>query len=342
VAIDPQPANPDKDPEAAPVASSLAPVVSSNQFAFGAPGPAPAASSGRRPTLHESKKGAGSMPGFGVPRNSSDYAYQEHAIIPLFRGWISNRVTLAIGALGLLALFFWLAWPNPETSQLPSRIAATENPNTGLLESQSQATKTDLNSRVRESNGPGITGQQSANPSAGGAQGKVLQGPQNGGIASITDVVPFTNSASKLNTHAVNEADATTPYGASSGYDLPASPPDLSGMTPVPSSKVILQPVRAAVKAGVPLGKPIKVVKPEYPKSAQLRRIEGDVRFEIQVDATGKVQNVRRISGEPTLSDAAEQAVRQWLYPPFPDDGSARLAVTEVQFNFKLNPETRK
>lgn len=88
---------------------------------------------------------------------------------------------------------------------------------------------------------------------------------------------------------------------------------------------------------------PIKVVQPEYPKLAKLRQVEGDVLLELQIDSNGQVRNVRTISGNILLREAAEEAARQWRYPPFPaTDNLSIPAVTRVRINFRLNPDAKR
>ncbi len=84
--------------------------------------------------------------------------------------------------------------------------------------------------------------------------------------------------------------------------------------------------------------RPIKVVRPMYPKLAELRRIEGDVVLELQVDPGGKVETVRTLSGNSLLGDAAQEATRQWQFPRSEDEAVSTF--TRVRFNFKLPAET--
>jgi TonB family protein len=87
---------------------------------------------------------------------------------------------------------------------------------------------------------------------------------------------------------------------------------------------------------------PIKIVQPEYPKLAKLRQVEGDVLLELQIDPKGQVRNVRTISGNILLREAAENAARQWQYAPSAVDKLPTPAVTRVRINFKLNPEAKR
>src|SRR5262249_52476113 len=78
-----------------------------------------------------------------------------------------------------------------------------------------------------------------------------------------------------------------------------------------------------------PTPKPqVKYVAPVYPQIAKLARVQGTVRIAIRVDADGKVQIVKVISGNPILVQAAIEAVQQWQYAP----GNARETTVEVPF----------
>jgi outer membrane biosynthesis protein TonB len=48
------------------------------------------------------------------------------------------------------------------------------------------------------------------------------------------------------------------------------------------------------------------------------------------------------MNGNPILLQAAEEAARQWKYPPFSADSTTLPAVTLVKFNFKLDSGTRQ
>jgi TonB family protein len=72
-------------------------------------------------------------------------------------------------------------------------------------------------------------------------------------------------------------------------------------------------------------------VAPVYPEIAKRMRIEGVIVMTVTVDAEGKVTDVKTISGNRTLSIAAEDAVRKWRFVP----GTAGDTV-QVSMNFAL------
>lgn len=72
-------------------------------------------------------------------------------------------------------------------------------------------------------------------------------------------------------------------------------------------------------------------VAPLYPEIAKRMRIAGEVRLDVTVDAEGKVTDVKRVSGNSMLSNAAEDAVRKWRF----ESGSGASTV-EIMLNFAL------
>ncbi|MGH9592615.1 MAG: energy transducer TonB [Bryobacteraceae bacterium] len=77
-------------------------------------------------------------------------------------------------------------------------------------------------------------------------------------------------------------------------------------------------------------------VRPLYPDVARQAGIEGTVEMRILIDKDGKVENVRPISGERVLLDAAMDAVRQWRYRPMELEGKPVPVMTLVSVEFKL------
>lgn len=57
-------------------------------------------------------------------------------------------------------------------------------------------------------------------------------------------------------------------------------------------------------------------VLPVYPSSARQIGLEGKVVIDTVIDPTGKVTNMKVVSGPPLLQRAALDAVRNWKYDP--------------------------
>jgi len=80
----------------------------------------------------------------------------------------------------------------------------------------------------------------------------------------------------------------------------------------------------------------IKEVKPDYPEIARQARVEGVVIIEAQTDIYGRVQNMRVLRSIPLLDQAAEDAVRQWVYEPMIINGRPRGVIFTVTVRFTL------
>jgi TonB family protein len=72
-------------------------------------------------------------------------------------------------------------------------------------------------------------------------------------------------------------------------------------------------------------------VAPIYPEIAKRMRISGAVKLEVTVDTEGKVTDVKQLSGNRMLSQAAEDAVRKWKFA-----AAAVPSVVELELNFDL------
>jgi TonB family protein len=57
-------------------------------------------------------------------------------------------------------------------------------------------------------------------------------------------------------------------------------------------------------------------VDPVYPLQAKANKIQGLVALHIRIDKEGRVEDAQIMSGDPSLSQAAIEAVRQWRYKP--------------------------
>ena len=80
----------------------------------------------------------------------------------------------------------------------------------------------------------------------------------------------------------------------------------------------------------------IRQMRPVYPEVARIAGIEGTVSMRLLIGKDGKVQEVKVLSGEPALRNAATDAVRQWRYQPLVLDGEPVPVVTTVNLVFQM------
>jgi TonB family protein len=82
----------------------------------------------------------------------------------------------------------------------------------------------------------------------------------------------------------------------------------------------------------------LKSANPVYPPDAMTNYITGDVKAEVDVDASGHVGEVKVISGPAALRDAAVAALKQYQYSPATQGGKAVSSKAIEIVKFWFNP----
>jgi len=111
-------------------------------------------------------------------------------------------------------------------------------------------------------------------------------------------------------------------------FTLPKPPTD----TPPPVKRIKMSP--PIVKTNL-----IEHPHPSYPEEAKRKKIQGRVRLGVVVAQDGSVEQVRVVSGNPLLTQAAMEAVRAWKYKPILLNGQAVEVETTVDVIFKIEDE---
>lgn len=93
---------------------------------------------------------------------------------------------------------------------------------------------------------------------------------------------------------------------------------------------------RVRVGGNVMATKVLNKVMPRYPVEAKQQRMQGTVSYAALIGSDGQIVELRLISGETVLADAALQALRQWTYQPTLLNGSPVEVVTQIDVNFTL------
>jgi protein TonB len=131
------------------------------------------------------------------------------------------------------------------------------------------------------------------------------------------------------------EADVQAP-------EMPgAAASDSSAISSIVSSATPTVPLAAApevlkVSQGVTQGLLTRRVQPSYPRQALQMRISGSVQLQAVISKTGSIESVKVLSGDPILSRAALDAVKQWKYKPYMLDNEPVEIQTQITVNFKL------
>ena len=77
-------------------------------------------------------------------------------------------------------------------------------------------------------------------------------------------------------------------------------------------------------------------VEPEYPEEARQQKIQGAVVLDVRIGRDGAIQDVKLVSGQPLLADAAIAAVKQWRFKPRVLKGQPVEMQTRVTLNFRM------
>jgi len=91
-----------------------------------------------------------------------------------------------------------------------------------------------------------------------------------------------------------------------------------------------------AVSSGVMQGLLIQQVVPVYPPLARATHTEGTVILTATISKSGRIENLRVVSGSPMLAQAALDAVSQWRYRPYLLNGQPVEVETTVNVVFRL------
>jgi TonB family protein len=77
-------------------------------------------------------------------------------------------------------------------------------------------------------------------------------------------------------------------------------------------------------------------VEPDYPEDARTHHIQGPVVLKALVGKDGAVRDVTVVNGDAHLANAATDAVRQWRFRPYRQEGRRVAFETQITVNFTL------
>jgi periplasmic protein TonB len=118
----------------------------------------------------------------------------------------------------------------------------------------------------------------------------------------------------------------------------PAIPMPTGGAAPptdIPVSSSTPQ-LAAQRSTGVTQGVLIHRVSPRYPSAARSYALSGEVVLKGRITKEGNVDQLRAVTGNPLLSSAAIDAVRQWKYQPYKVDGKPIDMETTFRIQFDI------
>ncbi|MFZ0808910.1 MAG: TonB family protein [Candidatus Sulfotelmatobacter sp.] len=81
---------------------------------------------------------------------------------------------------------------------------------------------------------------------------------------------------------------------------------------------------------------PNMAVTTVYPALAQQMRVQGSVVLQAFIGADGTIENLRVLSGPAILANAAQQAVREWHFKPYLQNGQPVETKATITVNFTI------
>ncbi|HUA17002.1 MAG TPA: TonB family protein [Verrucomicrobiae bacterium] len=73
-----------------------------------------------------------------------------------------------------------------------------------------------------------------------------------------------------------------------------------------------------------------------YPLLAPQMKVQGSVVLQAIISADGNIEDLRVLAGPPILTDAAQQAVRQWRFKPVLEKGQPVETQAKITVNFNI------
>ena len=95
-------------------------------------------------------------------------------------------------------------------------------------------------------------------------------------------------------------------------------------------------PKKAVISSGVAQGLLLQKTTPIYPPIAKAARVSGTVILQATISKTGSIENLRVVSGNAMLQQAAISAVQNWKYKPYLLNGDPVEVETTVNVVFNL------
>jgi len=78
-------------------------------------------------------------------------------------------------------------------------------------------------------------------------------------------------------------------------------------------------------------------VDPSYPLLAKQMKVQGAVILEALISKTGSIQEIQVLSGPAILSEAAREAVKQWHFKPYYQNGRPVETEARITVNFTIS-----
>ena len=160
-----------------------------------------------------------------------------------------------------------------------------------------------------------------------------------------TAAAPISSDTTPTSAALQNGVTEDSSPGTKGSLDVSSTKAPTTGTLPPPGGLIVTQNGKVVYRSPSAAGSTtphgaqrslIHKVDPEYPAEAKASRIQGPVVLDVQVLEDGAVGTIAVISGDPTLTPSAINAVKQWRYQPATANGKAIESRTRVTVKFTL------
>jgi TonB family protein len=117
------------------------------------------------------------------------------------------------------------------------------------------------------------------------------------------------------------------------------APPNISGLNSNTKANASPAAIAAFLPAGGRMKGPQLILRsmPNYPAIAKRAAIEGEVTVDAVIDTNGKLTNMKVVSGQPLLQQAALDSLRTWKYEPAYLDDKPVPVQTSITVKFRIH-----
>lgn len=250
-----------------------------------------------------------------------------------------RRMLIALGVL-LVALIsvvikdrqFWFP-PSPSTeSETPEAVVPARNPVS--TPAKTIAPRTTAKPVVPPAGHPRTKSKR-----------RTTSAPSTEAQDGMSPVIVATNRAVlpplEVEVVAGNQHRAFSPADNSVKLNMESSAPDASEQTTPSAQSQNSAPAASRSAAHVQLSpggvQVVSRVDPSYPLLAKQMKVQGAVILEALISRTGSIQDIQVLSGPAILSEAAREAVKQWHFKPYYQDGRPVETEARITVNFTIS-----
>jgi TonB family protein len=134
------------------------------------------------------------------------------------------------------------------------------------------------------------------------------------------------------------DSSNTTPTPSPDSARNAATPPaDQTGDTATPSAAMVPTQSPRVTLSPDTQQHVSRSVEPDYPLLAKQMKVQGAVVLQVLIDRSGSIQELHVVSGPTILASAAQQALKQWHFKPYYQNGQPVETEARVTVNFTIS-----